>query len=69
MQFLGPALNGIKACGCLLATSSGEKRSGLNFNGSCQYLGSLWNLCRQTATETPGGTVISPGNVEIVVVF
>lgn len=41
MQFLGPALNGRYANGCLFFEFSGRKRSGSNFSGSGKYLGSL----------------------------
>lgn len=34
MQFLGPALNGTYANGCLSATLSGKNLSGSNFSGS-----------------------------------
>ena len=34
MQFLGPALNGIKAYGCLPIEFSGKNRCGLKASGS-----------------------------------
>lgn len=42
IQSLGPAPNGTYAYCGLLRFSSSVNRSGMNFSGSGQYLGSLW---------------------------
>lgn len=65
MQFLGPALNGTYAYGCLLALFSGENRVGSNRSGSGYTTGSRCKLTGNTATVVPDGIVYPAVNTRI----
>lgn len=62
MQFLGPALNGMKAKGCNLFKFSTENRSGLNSLGFLKYFSNLWVVYGAISTLQPAGSVCSPVN-------
>lgn len=60
MQFLGPPLNGMQLQGCLLETSSGRNRSGLNSMG-CGHISGLRCIPMiAMRTVLPSGRIKSP---------
>lgn len=60
MQFLDPALNGIKAYGDLLADTSGENLFGSYLSGSGKAAGSLCRTETKTVTEPASLGIVYP---------
>lgn len=56
IQFLGPALKGMKANGCLVLQRSGRKLSGSKLSGLGKLVSSRWTSCICILALVPAGT-------------
>lgn len=68
IQFLCPALNGMKAYGCLPCAFSGKNRSGSYNSGFGKYLGSRWMNKVKMETEDPAG-MIDPSKIFTIISY